>query len=72
MNKQTFPNSLLLPIQARAELPRTVFPKEVPQVGVRINFVQEVPLDLKCLTMIWAICVVESVSINLDILTLEF
>ena len=39
-------------------------------MDVRKNFVQEEPLDLQCLTKIWA--VVEDVSIHLDILTLEF
>ena len=53
-------------------LPRTVCPTVAQQVGVRTKFVQEVPLDLQCLTTIWAICVVEDVSPNLDILTLEF
>ena len=66
------PNSVLPPIQAPAKLPRTVFPTRVQQVDVRINFVLEEPLDLQCLTIILATCVVEDVSKLLDILTLEF
>ena len=47
--------SVLLPIQAPAELPRTAFPTGGLQVGDRTDFVQEVPMDLQCLTMISAI-----------------
>ena len=43
-----------------------------PGDGWPYNFVQEVPQDVQCLPMILAICVVEDVSIYLDILTLEF
>ena len=32
-----------------------------------MNFVQEEPRDLQCLTMIKAICVVDDVSIRLDL-----
>ena len=35
------------------------------------NYRQEVPRDLQCLPKIWAIQVVEDVSIRLDILTNE-
>ena len=67
------PKSALFPIQVPLKLPRTVFLARVQQVDVRIVFVQEEPLDLQCLTTIWAIFVVEEdVSIHLDILTLEF
>ena len=38
----------------------------------RASFVQEVPRDLQCCPMILAICVVEDVSKNLDILIWEF
>ena len=38
----------------------------------RTSFVQEVPWDLQCLPVIWAICVVEDVSKHLDTLTSEF
>ena len=41
-------------------------------MGDDTNFVHEEPDDLQCLTMIWATCVVEDVSKNLDILALEF
>ena len=41
-------------------------------MDVRINFVQEEPLDLQSLTMISAICVVEEASVNLDIPIWEF
>ena len=42
------PDLVLCPIQTPAELPRTVFPTRRQQVGVRTNFVHEVPLDLQC------------------------
>ena len=70
MNKKDILNSVLSPIQAPTELPRTVFPTRHLRVGVRTNFVQEEPPDLQCLTKILATCVVEDVSKNLDILTL--
>ena len=41
-------------------------------MDVRTNFVQVEPLDVQCLTMNLAICVVEGVFENLDVLTLEF
>ena len=43
-----------------------------PANGDHLNVVQEVPQDLQYLPRISAICVVEDVSIRLDILTLEF
>ena len=66
------PNLVLFHIQVPKELLRTVFPTRGLQVDVRTNFVQAEPVDLQCLTMIWAICVVEDVSISLDTLTSEF
>ena len=54
------PNSALFPIQVPLKHHPTVSPA---QVAVRTNFVQEVPLDLQCLTMILATCVVEDVSL---------
>ena len=57
------PNSVLCPIQVPRELPPTVVPTKVPQAGVRINVVQEEPLDLQCLAKISVMCVVEDVSI---------
>ena len=57
------------PIQVLIKLLRTVFPTRGQQVDVLTNVVQEEPLDHQYLTMIWAICVVEVVSIYLDILT---
>ena len=59
------PNSELSPIQVPSKLSQTVFPTRGLQVGVRINFVQEEPLDLQCLATIWAIYVVGDVSIYL-------
>ena len=47
------------------------FPREACKWGVRTNFVREEPLDLRCLTIIRAICVVEDVSMYLETLTLE-
>ena len=70
--QKDIPNSVLLPIQAQAELPRTIFPTRDQQVGVRMNFVQEEPLDLQCWSMILAMYVVEDVSRYLDIPILEF
>ena len=51
------------PIQVPKEFPQIVFPTRGHQVGDSTNFVQEEPLGLPCLTMIWSICVEESVSI---------
>ena len=65
------PNLVLSPVQVPIELPQTVSPIRVQQMGVRTNFVQEEPLHLPCVPMIWAIYVVEDESIHLDILTLE-
>ena len=83
MNTQDTPNPVLFPIQAPTELPRTVFPtinspaSGCPYtfsqlVGGQTDFAQDVPRDLRCSTKISATCVVEDVSIYLDILTLEF
>ena len=69
MNKTDIPNSVLFPCQVPIEFLPTVFPTTTLRVSVNTNFVREVPLDLQCLTTIWAIGVV---SIRLDILTLEF
>ena len=66
------PSSELFPIQVPKTLFQIVFPTVIRQVGDRTDFVQEEPLDLQCLTMIWATCVVEDVSIHLDILTSDF
>ena len=52
------------PIKVPIELPRIVFPITVLPMGV--------PHDRQCLTRISATCVVEDVSVRLDILTLEF
>ena len=41
-------------------------------MDVRTSFVREEPLGLRCLTKVLATCVVEDVSIHLDIQTLEF
>ena len=41
-------------------------------MGDHTNFAQEEPQDLQCLTMHLATCVVEDVSVYLDILTSEF
>ena len=59
------------PIQVPMELAQTVFPTLIGQVGDHKDFVQEEPLDLRCLTKIWANCVVVDVSIYLGTLTWE-
>ena len=61
------PNLVLFPIQVFMKLPPIVFLITIRQMDDHINSVQEVPLDLQCLPMILAICVVESVSTHLDI-----
>ena len=66
------PNLVLFTIQVPIEPPRIVFPTTVLLRGVHVNFVQEVPRGLRCSPRISAICVVEDVSIRLDIVTLEF
>ena len=71
-DKIDIPNSLLFPVQVPKELPQTVLPTIIRQVGDHAEFVQEEPVDLQCLTKILATCVVEDVSTYLDILTLEF
>ena len=60
------------PIQVPTELCQNVFPSKGLQVGDHVDFFQEEPLDLQCVTMILATCVEVDVSIYLDILTLEF
>ena len=54
------------------ELPQNVFSTRGQQEVDPTNFVREELLGLQCLTKILATCVVEDVSKNLDILTLEF
>ena len=66
MNKQTFPVRYFFPIL------KLSFPQDASKGDVHTSFVQEEPLDLQCLFMIWATCVVGDVSIRLHILTLEF
>ena len=51
---------------------RTVSPTRVLRVGVCINSVQEEQQDLQCILTTSAICVLDDVSIHLDIATLEF
>ena len=46
------PKSVLFPNQVPIELLPTVFLTTTLRVGVRADFVQEVPLDLQCLTLI--------------------
>ena len=48
-----------------------VLPTIIQQVDDGTDFVQEGPLDLRCLTKVWATCEMEDVSKYLDILTLE-
>ena len=62
-------NSVLHPIQVSIELLQTVSPTRVQKVGVRTHSVQEEPWSW---SMIWAIHVVEDVSICQDILTMVF
>ena len=72
MDKRTFPTGFFFPSQSQQELPQTVFPTRNQQVGESTKFGREEPQGLRCLSMIWATCVVEDVSIYLDSLTLEF
>ena len=71
-SKKTFPSRYFFPIQVPIEFLRTVFPTAIWLMDDRTSFVQEVPHDLHCLTMISAICVVEDVSKHLHIPTEEF
>ena len=72
MNQQAFPIRYFSYTSFPFKLSRTVFPTRGQHVGVRTDVVPEEPLGLQCKTMILATCVVEDVSIYLDILTLEF
>ena len=54
------------------ELPHIVVPTRSLQVGVHTSFVREEPLSIRWLNKILAMCVVEDVSICLDIMTFEF
>ena len=72
MNKQTLPSWYFFTIQDPRTCLRTVFPTRDQQLDVRMDFVREVPQGLRCLPKMSAICVVEDVSICLDILTFEF
>ena len=60
-------NSVLFAIQVRTDFRRIVFPTTMLRVGVHTNFVREEPLDLQCLTMIFAMDVLEDVSIYIYI-----
>ena len=64
-------NRVLSPVLVPIELPQTVFPTRGQQVGDRASFVREEALDLQCLTMTLAICVVDDVSTCQGILTLD-
>ena len=64
------PNSVLTLLSVPMELFQIFFPT-IGQVGDQTDFVQEEQLGLQCLIVSLAICVVEDVSINPDILTLE-
>ena len=72
MNKETFPNWKPSPNRISTGFSQIASPIIVLPKDDRTDFVQEERLDLPYLTMILAICVVEDVSTNLDILTLEF
>ena len=61
------PNSVLSPIHVLTKLLRTVFPTIVQLMDDRTNLVSEVPRDLQCLPMIWAMYAAEDVSTRLDI-----
>ena len=71
-NEQAFPTRLFYSSWSHFELLRAVFPTRGVQVDVRTSFAQEEPLDLQCLTMIQGLLSLEDVSIDWDILTLEF
>ena len=60
--QKSLPNSVLFTIQVHNN----------PANGCPCKFRSRSTLDLQCLPMIWAMCVVEDVSIRLDILTQEF
>ena len=65
--QQDIPITVLLSIQVPSQLPQIVFPTRGQQGGtVQISFKRK-PLGLQRLTMIWAICVVEDVSVHLDL-----
>ena len=63
---------VLCPIQVPIELPQIVFPTRGQQVHDHTNFVQEEQAGLRCLTKIWANCVVEDESKCLDTPIWEF
>ena len=73
MNQQTFPMWYFFPIQAPQELPRHVSPITIVLRSEPHTFRSRGTRDLKCVCLprISSICVVEDVSIRLDILTVE-
>ena len=54
MNKQTFSNLVLFPIQVPIQLPRIVFLISILPVGVHVKFDRKVPQDLQCFPRISA------------------
>ena len=67
LNKQTFPFRYFFPIQVPMKFARTVFSTIIQQMGDRSDLIREHLLGLQCLTMIFAICVVEYASTYLTL-----
>ena len=64
-------SSVLLLMVVQIEVCQMVLPTVSRQMGDHSGIVEEEPPGLQCLTKILATCVVEDVSKDLDILTLE-
>ena len=71
MHRTSIPSLVLSPIHFPIELFGIVFPTVIRHVGDHTDFVQQEQPVLQCSTKMLATCVVEDVSKNLDILTLE-
>ena len=67
VNKQAFPIRYFFPIQVPMKFARTVLSTLIQQMGDRSDLVREDVLGLQCLTMIFAICVVEYASTYLTL-----
>ena len=70
--QKDFPSSVVSPSLVPIELLHFVFPTRSLQMGDHTHFVQEEPPGFRRLTKIWTTCVVEDVSMELNILTLDF
>ena len=67
--QRDIPNLEISPSHVSIGFSQIAFPTTVLPKDDRTDFAQEERLDLQCLTMFSATCVVEDVSIRLDILT---